>query len=129
MNRIVAFILIIIYVTFTSGLLVNVHYCMGKVASVRIESTAAADACNACEQRATMSCCNDHLTVLKVNDAHIGVVNESSMASVASILLSVFTSNLFADSNIISDDIILSNISPPPRNAPEIFLRNCNFRI
>lgn len=129
MNRIVAFILIIIYVTFTSGLLVNVHYCMGKVASVKIENAATDDACNACEQKAVMSCCNDHLTVLKVNDAHLGVVNESSLVSVASILLSVFPSNLFSVSNIISDDIILSNISPPPRNTPEIFLRNCNFRI
>ena len=128
MNRIVALYMIILYTTFTTGMAVNIHYCAGRVSSVKIDASADKDACGLCSKAKKSGCCHDETKFFKVDDAHsIAVINDVPGAPV-----SIATVNYSIQKDVtenISSKNILKNHSPPALSPPDIFTRNCVFRI
>lgn len=68
MKRIAAICLSLVYLAMVSGVVVNTHYCMGKVASVAIGHSDS-DRCDDCGM-ANTGCCKDEVKVVKVADTH-----------------------------------------------------------
>lgn len=68
MKRLAAICLSLVYLAMVSGVVVNTHYCMGKVASVAIGHSDS-DRCDDCGM-ANTGCCKDEVKVLKVSDTH-----------------------------------------------------------
>ncbi|NDC76449.1 MAG: hypothetical protein EBZ67_00975 [Chitinophagia bacterium] len=68
MKRIAAICLSLVYLAMVSGVVVNTHYCMGKVASVAIGHSEN-DRCGDCGM-ANTGCCKDEVKVFKVSDTH-----------------------------------------------------------
>jgi len=126
MKKSVAFILAFLYLGLTSGLAVNIHYCMGKVADVRFDDFKE-DPCK-CGGKEKMPCCNHQFSLVKVNDAHQQVAADFSFKAPEA------TPNSFA--NFISllllsqaQQKILHVNSPPLFSNQHIYLQNCVFRI
>lgn len=121
-------ILAILYITLTSGVIVNVHYCMGSIASVEYGYDDH-DACGKCgmkEQRE--GCCHTEYNLVKLDDEHQVVP-----ADLPSFEMPV---------SIIPDEIVW--IDPAPAQIPptaftyddppdpysnSIWLHHCVFRI
>lgn len=68
MKRLVATCLSLVYLAMVSGVVVNTHYCMGKVASVAIGHSDS-DRCDDCGM-ANTGCCKDEVKVVKIADTH-----------------------------------------------------------
>lgn len=70
MKKTTAILLAILYTAITSGFTVNVHYCMGKLASVKLLSPATKE-CGKCGKTdQSNSCCKDELKFCKVAVSH-----------------------------------------------------------
>lgn len=127
MARIVATYLLILYTAFTTGLAIDVHYCGGKVSSVSFEKQSEKDACGKCK-KANSHCCHNEVRFLKVNDAHSVVAVKDVPACPETLL--TFNNLLFNISSLNGvGSVTYSEYSPPLKSPPDIFIRNCVFRI
>ncbi len=63
MKKFIALIVAIIYLTVSTGFIVNVHYCMGKVSSIKLEQTAK----KCCCKKTCKKCCKTEQKIVKLN--------------------------------------------------------------
>lgn len=70
MTRIFTTLIALLYLGFTSGIVVNWHYCMGDLAAMEwgIDHNTA---CSKCGMEDKKGCCETTYQVFKVNDAHL----------------------------------------------------------
>jgi hypothetical protein len=68
MKRLTAILLALIYISTTSGIVVNTHYCMGKIAEIALGASGSAK-CGTCGME-NEGCCHDDLQVLKLTENH-----------------------------------------------------------
>ena len=112
MKKIVVTILAFIYLGLSSGIALNVHYCMGKVSSLDLFQNAK-DKCGKCGMKSGSSgCCSDEFKIVKLSDSHKLISNEINIFSPVAIINN--SKSFFDTDNIptlISAD--LKNNSPP----------------
>lgn len=125
MKKITVAILAIIYLTVSSGVVMTIHYCMGKVASVDVAHSS--EKCGKCGMKTTDGCCKDEFKIVKLSDSHKLISNEINIFSPVAVIdnsKSIFNSDIFS-SNIRSD---YNNHSPPGSGISRNILY-CVFRI
>ena len=125
MKQAVVFILAFLYLGLTSGLSVNIHYCMGKISEVKFESVSE-NACGNCGKE-KMNCCGHIYQLVKVNDEHQAVDNTELKAPITTI-------ESFSDLHVMllktKTPISSAAYSPVPLYfPPDINVLNCVFRI
>jgi hypothetical protein len=64
------FLLAIIYITLTSGVVVNIHYCMGRIAGVTYGAEAE-HYCDKCGMEQKKGCCDTEHKLVKADSDHI----------------------------------------------------------
>ena len=127
MHKIVAFILAILYLTSTSGMVVNVHYCMGKVSSFQSQLSTTNN-CPKCGSSSKNHCCKEELKIYKVSQAHTQVAISQHMQMPALQLATLVTTNFIQYQNYFCNQQALAN-PPPLLSAHSILIKNCIFRI
>lgn len=68
MKKVLVAILAIVYLVVSGGIAINIHYCMGKVASVDLVNSN--DKCGKCGMKTTGGCCKDEFKIVKLSDTH-----------------------------------------------------------
>src|SRR5678816_1901529 len=126
MKKTVALILAVMYLGLTSGLAVNIHYCMGKVSEVQLDNYRE-KSCK-CDKKSSMPCCNHQYELVKVNDAH--------QQAAANISIKTPEIDLHAFDNLMAllalpQALREANVAhvPPLLTPPDIYIQNCVFRI
>ena len=127
MHKTVAFILALLYLSSTSGMVVNVHYCMGKVSSFQAQFIAK-DSCPKCAATTKSHCCRDEVKVYKVNQAHTQAAVSQSIQVPVIQLATLVTTGFVQYCNFSGSQQPLAN-PPPLLSARSILIRNCIFRI
>jgi hypothetical protein len=127
------FILMIafLYLTVSSGLAMNIHYCMGKVASVTFgnEQDHNDGNCSKCGMNKTEThCCNDETEFIKLTDSQqfnylLELIQGSSM------LPPVETIALQVSEQGNSMEPFIDYFSPPPPTLNKVYLALNVFRI
>jgi len=128
MKKLLAFILLLVYFTVSTGFVISVHYCMNRVDSVQLGDTSS-EKCGKCGMHIEKSdgCCKDDVKMVKmqVDQAFAKLVSpdfsyhallpqkESFEQQVAFVLVSVAHP--------------LPN--GPPLNGQDTYLQNCVFRL
>jgi hypothetical protein len=119
-------ILTVIYFAISSGVVMNVHYCMGKLSSVKLDAFGA-KAC-ACGKSEKKSCCKTELKVVKIEDVQ--------KASYADFAFQLPVAPLFTAPGVFETalyhapvDIRANGHSPPILSRQDTYLQNCVFRI
>ncbi|WP_111591917.1 HYC_CC_PP family protein [Chitinophaga dinghuensis] len=129
MKKFFAILFAALYVALTSGFAVNVHYCMGKLAAVELQS-APADFCGKCRKPAkNMDCCKNEFKFCKVSESHHGApAVQQDFTVAADLRLPV---KVLPQPTIISLQKVITAIPHGPPDRPEvpIFLQNCTFLI
>jgi hypothetical protein len=123
MAKIAAFILALLYLGVTTGLAVNIHYCMGKISAIKFENYTEKDAC-----KTKMPCCQHHYQFIKVSAEHEQVAKDI-LVKAPVVELQIFNhpgAELF--SSLPQQKITQAN-SPPLLTTPDICVQNCIFRI
>ncbi|MGN6617981.1 MAG: HYC_CC_PP family protein [Ilyomonas sp.] len=126
MNRIVALFLAIMYMGTTSGMVMNVHYCMGKVASVDIDNFNAV--CNKCGEKQQPNCCGTETKVVKLNETHNQSINSFELKAPVAHTTTFFDTDFAATVHTGSGKSVMAN-APPLLSPPRFFIKNCVFRV
>lgn len=120
-------ILALLYIATTSGVVVNVHYCMGAVASVTYGHKSP-DSCGKCGMKERAGCCHSELKVVKLDDVHQQTVKTQQTAiAVAELPVAFFQAAVETyDSRA---DFGISYHSPPDPRVNAVYLHTSVFRI
>jgi hypothetical protein len=119
-------ILAFLYLTITSGVVVNWHYCMGDLSSIEIGARNG-DHCEKCGMADKKGCCETEYKLFKVQDEHqLAKVSWESNALPA--IAPVFTSLIPVSNNEIIRGQEYYH-APPDERSNFIYLHTGVFRI
>jgi hypothetical protein len=127
MKKFIIAILAILYLGVSSGIAMEIHYCMGKKAGVEFYGSGN-DKCGKCGMKGKGGCCSDEHKFYKLNDSHKIVSNSLSFEAPFTIIDNSFSAYLFHSAT----DLLtggLNNHSPPVYSGPSACILNCIFRI
>jgi len=126
MKRFTVAILALIYFTVSTGMVVNIHYCMGKVSSVNVD-VLVKNLC-ACGKKETKGCCKTEHKLIKLEDNHKASFTDVVFQSPVQIIEHPY--NLINAPLIsVNDKMVPDNHSPPLLSKQDTYLLNCVFRI
>ncbi len=129
MKKILATITLLCYLLLTTGVVVNFHYCMNQLASVKFFEKES-NKCSLCGMKMHRSkgCCHDEICVVKktVDQQRVVPAYPINAPVDASFLISDFIVLPTINTQYSSE---WQNHSPPLLNKQNIYLENCVFRI
>lgn len=129
MKRILVAILLLVYFTVSTGFVVNLHYCMDKMASVELGSKESED-CGKCgmPKKEKDGCCRDEVKVVKLYQdqvsAHFADFRFSAVATL--VVPSEFLISPFRNTSLFTSH---KAHAPPLISKQDAYLVNCVFRI
>ena len=128
MKKIIVTILAFLYLGVSSGIAVEIHYCMGEKAGVEFYGNDN-DKCGKCGMKEKKSgCCNDEHKFYKLDDIHKKASNDANIeAPVISLTESYPVFDFLLATLPVQNSI--NNHSPPIYNGPSACVLNCVFRI
>lgn len=121
-------ILLFFYFAFSSGIVINLHYCMGRFDSVQI-GTSPAEYCGKCGMHSDFSngCCHDEVKIMKIVD---------DQQPPTTVQLPLFTALILPGQPVYAEQVTLSvqdkvvhKPHPPPLHKQDTYLVNGVFRI
>ena len=128
MKKVFVGILAMMYMTVSSGIAMEIHYCMGKKAGVDFYGSAN-DKCGRCGMKEKKSgCCHDEHKFYKLSDSHKNVSNNINFTANEIAVLTeypVYNWQLPADRALAS----INNHSSPDDTGPSNCILNCVFRL
>jgi hypothetical protein len=128
MKRSAVAILAIIYFAISSGVVVNIHYCMGKMSSAKLQAWTSKSCGCGKKMESKKGCCKTELKVVKLEDAQkVSYANFAIHAPVTPLFTEL---NLLQAASYTAQDISYpQEHSPPGISKQDTYLRNCVFRI
>lgn len=127
MKKAIVAILAVLYLGVSSGIAMEIHYCMGKKSGIDLYGSKN-DKCGNCGMKEKKGCCNDEHKFFKLNDSHKNVSNDLSFEAPLAILTNQYLVNDFLPA--VNNDVIkINNHSPPLYNKPSACILHCVFRI
>lgn len=127
MKKGIASILFILYFAFSSGIVINLHYCMNRFDSSKF-GAAKSDICGKCGMHTDDSngCCHDVVKVIKIQDDQ---QMSSSILKFAAPEISGIVYSQNNDQLTNRGNILTFSAHSPPFNKQDTYLVNCVFRI
>jgi hypothetical protein len=131
MKKVSVIVVAVLYFAVSSGMIVNLHYCMNRFASADFSLVSGKSQCDKCGMHKTNShgCCHDEVKLVKLQDDQ----NKASLVS--------FDFNSFQSIAITPSQFIITSFynadeinhhqehSPPLLSKQDTHLQNCVFRI
>lgn len=128
MKKIFVGILTMVYMIVSSGMVMEIHYCMGKKAGQDLYTTKNVK-CPKCGMKEKKGgCCTDKHELVKLEDSHKNVYNTLDF-SAKEISLPTEYSLYNWQLPAIASIAVVTNHSPPDYNWPDAGIMNCVFRI
>ncbi len=129
MKKITIGILAFLYMAVSSGIALELHYCMGDKAGMELFGSSS-DTCGKCGMtEKDTGCCHDEYKFYKINDSHQTVINDIDLvASSVAVINDHYIYNWQMPDNIAASAV--NNHSPPPDyTGPSACIMNCVFRL
>ena len=130
MKRLLTSIIALIYFTVSSGMVMSVHYCMGKISDIQVNQVPEERCICGMSKKETSSkgCCKTEFTMVKLADTH-----KASSASydiqTPVVLVSRSLSQLEAPLYYTNTKVYSDIHGPPLLSEQDTYLLNCVFRI
>lgn len=129
MKKFAVILIAVLYTAITSGFTVNLHYCMGKLASIDMLQTPS-DACNKCGKTDKGSdCCKNELKYCKVTEVHQAAKTlhqDAPLAIDLQLLVNILPVPAVSFTPAFA---AFDHHAPPDGETIPLFLRNCTFLI
>lgn len=127
-KKFIVAILAFLYLGVSSGIAMEIHYCMGKKAGVDFFGSGS-DKCGKCGMTEKKNgCCNDEHKFYKIDDLHKKASNDLGFEAP----VIVFANNLPLYDFLVETEPVqntINNHSPPIYSRPSACILNCIFRI
>jgi hypothetical protein len=129
-KKLLAFILLITYFAFSSGVVINYHYCMNQLASAKLFEKES-DVCGLCGMHSTDSegCCHDEVKVLKAEDDQNTTASIAFLFKAPVLKLSQASEFLFLPVQNQNEFLLAVPHPPPLLTEQDTYLQNRVFRI
>ncbi len=130
MKNFAVFILALLYITTSSGVVINMHYCMGKLTDWSISQSKDV-VCSNCGMKESESngCCKDQQQFLKIDKDQKTPNTSYQLAQFASdALIHNYFELSAAHVPSLMEEHPLVKAPPRVQNLP-LFIRNCVYRI
>ncbi|HUR65611.1 MAG TPA: hypothetical protein VMZ03_04610 [Chitinophagaceae bacterium] len=130
MKKLIAGISFVLYFAATSGIVINSHYCMKKLASVSLFGVKP-DVCGRCgmDMHDNNGCCRDEVSVAKLVQDQVKMpvtIFELPSIEQTAVIVSDF---MVVPVSVTEESRHFHNHSPPLLSAQDIYLQNNVFRI
>jgi len=127
MKKFIVAIMAFVYLGVSTGIAMNVHYCMGKISSVGL--LPGKNTCGKCGmKKGNGGCCKDELKIVKLSDAHKLISNELNLTQPVAVLPGHFSE--FDDNLVFSAiNFSINNNSPPEHTGISLNILHGVFRI
>ena len=126
MKKFLAISLAFVYLTISSGVVVNIHYCMGEIAEVAFGQKSS-DKCGKCGME-NDGCCHDDVKVVKIQDSQSLASINTDFAKVE-VLAQTYPELSYAVSILPVSIIVQTANAPPGKAEVPLNIRHCVFRI
>lgn len=127
MKKLVAILVALLYIAVSSGFTVNMHYCMGKLAGVKLQAHADKH-CNKCGKSG--KCCKDEIRFCKADFSHEAAAkvqaNTAPAVKVLTLPVIIYTA---PPATIIRQFTAYHLHGPPGQGAIPLFKQLCVYRI
>jgi hypothetical protein len=121
-------ILAVLYLAVSSGVVMEVHYCMGKIAGVELYG-GHDDICGKCGMTEKKGgCCSDELKIYKLEDSHKNVTNAISFNGGETAVLTTYPEYDWLPAALPAA-VPVPVHSPPDTGGPALNIIHCVFRI
>lgn len=123
MKKLFISIFAVVYLAIASGMVMNIHYCMGKVASVSFthEEDQKDENCGKCGIDKTENhCCTDDVQFVKITDAHLSTQFETQFHSFDIAFLS-YQINFTISPQGTFIEPHFNYVSPPPKTFNKVY--------
>jgi hypothetical protein len=129
MKKIIVAILAILYMGMSSGIAMDIHYCMGKETGVDFYSKGTEDSkCDKCGMKHMKGCCGETHKFYKLTNSHKSVSNDINFGTTIVAILTTFPlSGYYLPITIAAQTA--NNYSPPDYARPSYCIMNSVFRI
>jgi len=128
MKKGIAAILLVLYVAFSSGVVISFHYCMDSFDSLQLGAKKS-DYCGICGMHKTNGneCCKDQVKIFKIQDDQQTSAISFKFSTPDAI---VATLPVWNETSLInSTHQLFLNDPSPPLSKQDTYLQNCVFRI
>jgi len=127
MKKLLTAILLLIYFTVTTGVVVSLHYCMDRFDSVRV-GTEASEKCGSCGMHKGLNeCCWDDVSIVKLQSAHMAAAFAPADFSLGALLPPQHEQQILSLMESRPEVPPLSH--GPPLPEKDICVMHCVFRI
>ena len=112
----------------SSGIAMEIHYCMGKKAGVEFYGSSSST-CGKCGMKDTKTgCCHDEHKFYKLNDSHKTVSNDINFSAGE---IAIVNDHYLYDWQMPDNTVLtaVNNNSPPDYTEPSTCILNCIFRL
>jgi hypothetical protein len=128
MKKGIAAILLLLYVAFSSGVVISFHYCMDSFDSLQLGASDF-EVCGKCgmHKEDSNACCNDEIKIFKIQDDQQSPTVYFKFAAQDAMITTLpdFYKITYTNS---THQLFLKNHSPP-LSYQDTYLQNCVFRI
>jgi len=131
MKKTTVFILAVLYFAISSGMIVNLHYCMNRFTSADFSLATDKNLCDKCgmDKSTSHGCCHDEIKLVKLQDDQnrsSAVLFDFSGIQSQAIVPSLFIVTSFYNADETNHHKV---ISPPLLSRQDRYLQNSVFRI
>ena len=128
MKKIYIGILAILYLAVSSGIAVQLHYCMGDRAGIELYGSSS-ETCSKCGMtEKDTGCCHDEFKFYKISDSHKTVSNDIDLTASSFAVVNDYT--LYNWQMQVNTALTaVNNHSPPDYTGPSACIMNCVFRL
>ena len=128
MKKIYIGILALVYMAVSSGIALELHYCMGDKAGVELygSSSATCGKCGMTEKNT--GCCHDEFKFYKISDSHKIVSNDIEFATTSAAIVrdyNIYNWQMPGNTALTA----VNNHSPPGNTEASACIMNCVFRL
>ena len=127
MKKGLIFLLAIIYITLTSGIVVNIHYCMGRVAGVTYGAEAG-HRCDKCGMEQKKGCCGTEHKLVKADSDHIYAKSITAPLTFEAQVPKTFSENNLSYT-LLKEHNSSRYHSPPDSRSNKLTIYNSVFRV
>ena len=128
MKKVYIGILALVYMAVSSGIALELHYCMGDMAGMEFYGSAN-EKCGKCGMTEKKTgCCHNEFKFYKISDSHKTVSNDIDFTAISFAVVNDYS--LFSWQIPVNTALTaVNNHSPPDYAEPSACIMNCNFRL
>ena|ERR1700694_388341 len=126
MKKVLAFLMLLVYVTVSTGFVVSMHYCMDRFDSVQLGQSAS-DKCHKCGMHKHQGCCHDDVKMVKLQLTHMAAKTSTIFPAAPAIVPSaICLLDVPAPHNHFTGCTLPSG---PPLSDQDAYIFHCVFRL